>query len=147
MSTRDLGNRRMGHVQQIAQRLYEELVIAVIADIKALPPDCRQSGDDSRLANVWEEFKYQLQRGESLLFEAYEETIRQLCARQVDTLKRDQRGLLWVWSDAYLDWDDDDNSIPYGQVVNEAIVNTVYERICNVAGNEALEVDPDTSAD
>jgi len=147
MSTRELDNRRLDHVQQIAQRLYGELVVAVIADTKALPPDCRQSGDDSRLANVWEEFKYQLQREESVLFEAYEETIRQLCARQVDTLKPDQQGLLWVWSDAYLDWSEDDNSIPYGQVVDEAIVNTVYERICKVASNESLEIDPDTSAD
>ena len=52
---------RLEHLERIVEDLYKRLVGQVIADIKALPENCRQSGDDSGLNDVWEEFKNQLQ--------------------------------------------------------------------------------------
>ena len=51
--------------------MYNGLVAVVIADIKALPDNCRQSGDDSNLKDVWEEFKDHLQNEQSNFFCQY----------------------------------------------------------------------------
>src|SRR5262249_30193607 len=45
----------------VVAAMYQRLVETVIAGIKSLPDNCRQSGEDSNLTDVWEEFKYQLQ--------------------------------------------------------------------------------------
>ena len=80
-----------------------------IADIKALPDNCRQSGDDSNLKDVWEEFKDQMQNEQSFFFDAFEHTIQSLCCTRVSELDADRKLLLWLWSEGYLQrWVDED---------------------------------------
>ena len=79
---------RLTHVRRIVDAMYHGLVMQVIADIQALPDHCRQSGDDSHLKNVWEEFKYQIQREQSVMFDLYVHTIQSICAGQVAGLDR-----------------------------------------------------------
>src|SRR5437763_1237653 len=88
-------------VEPIVRAMYARLVKKVIADIKAMPESCRQSGD-ADLADVWEEFKYQVQREQSGMFEVYEEVIIDLCARHVSALDQEEQHLLWLWSEGYL---------------------------------------------
>jgi hypothetical protein len=92
---------RLEHVRRIVEAMYLGLVQQVIAQIKALPDSCRQSGDDSRLKDVWEEFKDQVQGQESIFFRAYEDTIQRLCAKLVAAFDRERQGLLWLWSNAW----------------------------------------------
>lgn len=134
---------RLEHVRRIVESMFGRLVKQVIADIKALPDRCRQSGDDSVLKDVWEAFKYQLQREQFVWFEYYEATIRDFCDRLVASLDRERQGLLWLWSDGYYHWHDDDDEIPWGQPVEEGVANELYGRVCRAANNEDLAVDPD----
>ncbi|MFO0376287.1 MAG: hypothetical protein ACK51N_04485 [bacterium] len=133
--------------RRIAEDLYAELVAKVIAEIKAFPPEARLSGDDSVLADVWEEFKYQIQRGESPFFDAYEDSIRAICAGLVAELPCSLQGLLWLWSDAYIDWDgpedDDEQQIPYGDPVTDGLENELWRRVRVAADDEPLAIDPD----
>ena len=139
------------HARRIVWSMYDGLSQRVIADIKALPEGCRLSGDDSVLANVWEEFKYQVQREQSVLFEVYEETIRGLCAAALNGLNAQQKGLLWLWSDGWLDWwckcDTENGAIPEGDPNDQAIEAELYNRVCAAASEEALTVDPDVERD
>ncbi|HEX3149654.1 MAG TPA: hypothetical protein VHR66_16380 [Gemmataceae bacterium] len=137
---------RLERVRRMAAALYDGLVAKVIAEIKELPGNCRQSGD-SRLKDVWEEFKYQKQRDQSIFFELFEEAIRDICARHGEVLDREQQGLLWLWSEGYVDWDEEDGEIPWGYPVQESIVKEIYRRVCNIANNEELLVDPDEERD
>lgn len=66
-------------VPRMAETGYAKYVRQVIQEIKDLPDECRQSGDDSGLKDVWEEYKYQIQHEEFAVSWAYGETIRSLC--------------------------------------------------------------------
>ncbi len=134
-------------VKTIVAAMYQRLVETVITDIKSLPDNCRQSGDDSKLKDVWEEFKYEIQREQSILFFAYEDTIQRICARQVAELDRERQQLLWLWSDGYYDWNDEDDKIPWGEMVTDALAKELYDRVCSVANNEELAIDPDEERD
>jgi hypothetical protein len=95
------------HIRKITRAKYIAYAAKVIAEIKDLGPECRQSGDDSLLDDVWEEFKFQHQYEHSVLFEAYEATIEQLCFQIVVELPQHEQEILWFGSDAYFDWDDE----------------------------------------
>jgi hypothetical protein len=56
------------------------LLDQVVAAIKNLGPECKLSGDDSDLSNVWEEYKFQVQHEKSFYWEAYVATTIQICA-------------------------------------------------------------------
>jgi hypothetical protein len=61
---------RKQEVRAVLKQKYEFYRDQVIAKIRELGPECRQSSDDSLFEDVWEEFKYQVQREESGVFEA-----------------------------------------------------------------------------
>lgn len=139
-------DERLEYLGGLVDGIYTKLVQEIIADIKALPEDCRQSGD-SVLANVWEEFKYQVQREESVFFEAYQQTIRAICANKVSKLDSVYQGLLWLWSDGYWDWSGEDevSEIPFGDTVEEALEQELYQLVINIAADEKLAVDPEAT--
>jgi hypothetical protein len=108
---------------------------------------CRQSGDDSKLADVWEEFKYQVQREGSAAFELYEDLIRDIGARPIRVLDPEQQQLLWLWSNGFSSsWVDKDvvsiDDFEHGPVATE-----LYDRVCAVASDEELAIDPDAERD
>src|SRR5688500_11278140 len=93
---------------------YRDHARKVIKQIRALPDSCRQSGDDADLKDVWEEFKFQLQIEHSIFFDAYEHTVRQICYSVAESLPQNEMRLLWLWSKAYAEWDEDnENNPPY----------------------------------
>jgi hypothetical protein len=134
-------------VSGLVKTMYDALVGQVIADIKALPDSCRQSGDDSKLKDVWEEYKYQVQRDESGMFELYVQVIRDICTRRVRGVERDRQQLLWLWTEGFLDLWGDKEEVSLDDWDPEAIAAKLYECISDVAGNEELEVDPDEERD
>lgn len=77
---------RKSEVRTVLRKKFEAYRNDVIAKIKALPTECRQSGGDFLLEDVWEEFKYQVQGEESSLFDAYVETIEAICRQVLERL-------------------------------------------------------------
>ena len=136
---------REKQLRPLVDAKYARYAKKVIWHIKRLPKECRQSGDDSVLDSVWEEFKYQIQRVESVCFDVYVEEIRSFCRATVEDLPRDEQGLLWLWSDASCEWDveREGEKIPYGDPVTEALEDELYSRVCSIADDEELTHDPD----
>lgn len=133
-----LHSDRLALVDQLANDMYNVLVAEVIGEIMELPDNCRQSGDDSKLGDVWEEFKWQLQNDESIYFEAYVDTIQAICLRHVATLDTDRQRLLWLWSEGYLrQWASED-TVTLTDIDLSDIDNELYRRVCYVAINEPL---------
>lgn len=97
---------RYAHVDTLVRGLYKQLAPKAVEKVKALPTRCRLSGDDSGLASVWEELKYQLRREESIFLDAYRNTIFALCLELVRELDQERRTLLWLWSDHCLAWEE-----------------------------------------
>ncbi|GEM_PF-1945545 len=130
-------------VANIINSKYQRYTAEVISRIKALSPDCRQSGDDSSLKNVWEEWKAQIQGEESPLFYAYEETIRGLCRSVVEALPQDEQSLLWLLSDGYFD----DGSPSAGAPMLDAVEDELYNRIWSIGADEDLLSDQEEDED
>ena len=138
---------RLAMVERLAKRMYDGLVAAVIADVRALPDNCRQSGDDSGLADVWEEFKDQMQNEESTFFDLYEHTIQSLCAKRIEELDTDRRCFLWLFSEGYLNRWVDEDAVSLTDLDLEHISDEVYRRVCDVAANEKLACEEDNPID
>ncbi len=143
----NLDSDRLALVKQLAESMYNGLVAVVIADIKALPDNCRQSGDDSNLKDVWEEFKDQLQNEQSIFFDAFAHTIQSLCSKRVSELDADRKLLLWLWSEGYLErWVNEDEVLLADLDANH-VNEELYRRICDVAASEPFADDPDEDRD
>lgn len=130
-------------IWRIMEAKYEDYCDQVVQIIQELPDDCRQSGDDSVLEDVWEEFKYQVQRDESVMFGAYESTITAICQGVVQKLPQHEQNLLWLVSDGYFKWDEPDE--PFDKT--EDVVSELYRRVCTRAADEDLKRDPDAEAE
>jgi len=126
-------------VNSIVFDKYREHARKVIKQIKALPDSCRQSGDDSDLKDVWEEFKFQLHNGESIFYFAYEITIRQMCDAVVFSLPQNEMRLLWLWSDGYVEWDEEDEHDPPYSV--DDVATQLYKTVCEIGDEEPLAMD------
>jgi hypothetical protein len=126
---------------RLIEAKFARYVERVIKDIKRLPKECKQSGDDSPLRNVWEEWVVQVRGQEFIFYEAYEETIRAICRGVAEALPREEQGLLWLWTDEYYDWlivAEDDDEIPYGDPVLDALENEFFRRVYSAAANVEL---------
>lgn len=128
--------------QASVNRKWRAYIDQVVNTIRTLPHDCRQSGDDSALANVWEEFKYQVQREESGMFEAYVQTVQDICNRLLTDVPDNELEVLWLDSDAHFDYDDEQGS-PSRDDMLEGTCRELYQKVLNRAADEELEVDPE----
>ncbi|TVY09072.1 hypothetical protein [Paenibacillus cremeus] len=121
---------------------YSGYVMQVKAKIENLDKSFMQSGDDSPLNNVWEEFVVQIQGEESIFFEAYEDTIRAICEKVLNSLTESELRLLWLETDGYFDYDEDE-LFPTEDVLLEGIEQELYSRLCALAADEEIEFDKD----
>jgi len=142
-----LDTNRLALVSLIVDAMYDAVVKKVIAEIKALPDNCRQSGDDSCLKDVWEEFKYQMQREQSGMFEMYEDVIRDICERELSRLNSEQQRLLWLWSEGYSDTWVEKDEVSIDDFEDQPVATELYDRVCSVAESEDLAIDPDEEQD
>jgi hypothetical protein len=62
------------------------------------------SGDDTELANVWDEVCAQVQGEESIYWDAYENTITQIIANEARELPEFVKQALWLQTDPGFDW-------------------------------------------
>ena len=133
---------RKDEVRRILQKKYSAYRDEVVAIIKSLPPESRQSGDDSGLEDVWEEFKFQVQHEESGMFGIYAETIESLCADLVRKMPAHEQDLLWLDCDGYFDHDDNKRLPDRGELI-EGVANELYGKVVELANDEELKFDPD----
>lgn len=123
-------------VRDIIAEKYDEYSRKVIERIKSLGPECRLSGDDSGLADVREEFKCQVQTGESFFYDVYEETIRSICRDVIESLTRSELKLLWLWTDAYFDYEGE--GFPCTEELIDAVEDELYSAVWQAADNEEI---------
>jgi len=123
-------------LSSIIEAKFDRYARHIINRIKRLPKECRLSGDDSPLKSVWEEWIAQVQGEHFFSFDVYEETIRLICRGVVESLPREEQGLLWMWTDDYWDWKG--NDIPYGDPVLKSLEDELYRRVCTAACNVEL---------
>jgi len=124
-----------GATDEIINAKYGDYVRRVIEDIKGLPDNCRQSGDDG-LTDVWEEFKAQIQGQESFSFSAYEETARQFIAVLLKDLQAREKKVLW--HDAEGRWEYDEDAHVHPDQMQADVGDEIYRRLCDVAANDGL---------
>lgn len=98
--------------------------------------DCKISGDDSGLLNLWDEICAQAQFDQFEAWEAYEETGKATLDGLVAELSEHEQRALWLQTESGWDWDYDtrDANIPC-PICTDDIVNYVWsEYIMNEAG-------------
>lgn len=69
-----------------------------------------QSGDDSGLANLWDEVCVQVQGQESGMWDYYWEMMRDMIEKQVDTLSAELTEAIWLQTEEGSDWASDRDS-------------------------------------
>lgn len=142
-----IGQERLKYMGKLVNEMYDRLVASVIADIKSLPETHREQYVDSKFKDVWEEYKYQVQREQSFFFTLYEDTVGGLCNFQIENLDREVKGILWLWSNTYYDWNSEEYPDIWDVVLDEDITKELHDRVRAFAGDEEWVIDPDEARD
>jgi len=90
-------------IQKLASSICQRIARRTISALQRLT-DCRLSGDDSGLENVWDEVCVQMQHEKSFHWWAYEETIRSHVLSYVEDLEDYERWAVWLQTEAGWDW-------------------------------------------
>lgn len=98
-----------GKVRQIIQEKYIELVGIVIDQTKTMSMQDIETEIDTAFSNVWEAFVNEMQIEESGLYYSLCDTVRQISEHVVQRLTITEVKMLWLISDACLDWDENDD--------------------------------------
>ena len=92
-------------IRDVAATLRTQIAEAVVKDLEEMLEGL--SGDDSGLANVWEEICVQVQVEHSLYWATYLETVEALVFSHVDELPLAMQRVLSMGTDGGDDWLDD----------------------------------------
>jgi hypothetical protein len=127
-------------IEKTIKEKYVFYVERIIDKIKALPNDCRLSGDDSPLDSIWKEWAHQLQYQQSIFMEAYEQTILDLCREVILEMPSHEVKLLWAGRDEfYLKDDIGELTDFYGQeTLSDDLEEELFGRVSEIALNEDL---------
>src|SRR5439155_16348828 len=88
----------------IADRESKRLARSVIRQLQSMT-DCMQSGDDSPLANVWDEVCVQVQGQESVIWETYVETLEGIVLGFVADLDHETKQAIWLQTREGSEWE------------------------------------------
>lgn len=117
-------DRVVGHVVRRA--------IRVLRQIK----DARLSGDDSRLADAWDEICVQVQLEQSVYWDCYDETARSIVKRELERLPPSDLQAIWLLTDQSFDWRwDREDSWEEAPVVLDDAVDYVTQALYDRAAN------------
>jgi len=100
----------------IAERECKRLARRVIRHLQSMKERYMQSGDDSPLANVWDEVCVQVQGQESVMWETYVETLEGIVLGFVAELDPEIKQAIWLQTREGTEWepkDRDHHSIPW----------------------------------
>jgi len=90
--------------------------------------DCRLSGDDSPLANTWEEICVQCQSENSYAWSAYEETIRVCVMGFVQKLKRFEIEAIYLQTENACDLTNEDVERKHLPVNESSVVDYIIQQ-------------------
>ncbi|MFO8013106.1 MAG: hypothetical protein R6X20_07355 [Phycisphaerae bacterium] len=100
--------------------------IRALQDIDfAKQPDAKLSGDDSVLANTWDEICVQVQHEKSFFWEAYEDTMLATIQHDVECLLTHEAQAIWLQTYAGEDWAHEHGNEGEVPVCNEEIEHYV----------------------
>jgi hypothetical protein len=115
-----------------AQQICEDITLKVVADLQEITD--LGFGDETGLANVWEEICVQRQSEESAAWYAYDETVRVLVEAHLENLAALDRDAIWLETEQGFDWQlqDDveevDPPLSIRDIVDYIAANHVYPR-------------------
>lgn len=104
-------------IADISGRECKRLSMKVIRFLQKMT-EGMQSGDDSPLKNIWDEVCVQVQGEESVLWDAYLDTIQALIAGEVAGLDTATKQAIWLQTNEGSEWDienEDPTSIPFSE--------------------------------
>jgi hypothetical protein len=111
--------------------------------------ECRLSGDDSILKNVWEEFCVQLQGEHSVFWSTYEDTIRIIVEGHVAELPRFEAEAVYLQTDHVFDNPPDENrrAAIYEEAMVEMIIRDYVYRDADNWSNSHIRAYMDRPTD
>ena len=95
-----------------------------------------QSGDDSGLANLWDEVCVQVQGQLSIMWDYYEDIMLQMIEKQVHLLSVELTKAIWLQTDNGFDWDfdeEDSTEVEYSEddIVDHILSQYVLKFACD----------------
>lgn len=116
---------------------YSDCVELIIEEIRNLPKSSMQSGEDSPLEDVWDEFAAQVQGEEGFSIDLYEELVENACSKLAEELTRSNLLTLWQESDAGSSWTDEDPE-PDSDELRAYVMEELYRRVLGAASDYDL---------
>jgi len=122
-------------IRAFAEEICQQLTRKMIADLQKMK-DALRSGDGSGLENTWDEICVQIQYEQSIYWDAYDSTVRQMVEAEVEKLSPHEREAIWLQTLEADDWEfDEESEHDHYPVCNDDIVGyVVKERIYHEAG-------------
>lgn len=122
-------------VRQLAEHVTRRLTQRAIEDLQDMT-EVLGGGDDSGLESVWEEICVQVQYEQSVMWEAYAQTMEGLLLGLVEELPNHEQEALWLVTDQGEEWDcEDEDRLEAYPVLHEDIVQyLVNEHLLPEAG-------------
>lgn len=121
-------------LDSMAKEAVKRLVRCVILELQRMRE--LLSGDDSGLANVWDEICVQKQSEESFLWDAYDDTVRATVEKVLEKVSITEVQAIWLQTDEGEDWlvdnDEEDSDIPWFQ---DDVVEYIMQEVYGVAAN------------
>jgi hypothetical protein len=114
-------------VNAVSHEAAQRLARKVIADLQAMRGTL--SGDDSGLKTTWDEICVQVQYQESILWDDYDEVVRNMIGGYIAELAKYEREAIWMQTDAGIDWvfEEPKGSAAY-PVVDTDIINYLIHK-------------------
>jgi hypothetical protein len=112
----------------VVEQKYRRYVARVIKRLRAIPPKNYLGSGDPDLKSVWLEFAVQVKGHQLPDFSELQACIEAECSCVVESLPSDELALLWLFSDAYFDWEDD-STIPAPSELQTKVCEELARRV------------------
>lgn len=136
-----IDDERLTILENSATELWERLTEQAIKGAREMS-GAGLSGEESGLDDVWEEYKDQVQNGESDYWDVFAQEILNLCKGLVGSVQRESLVLLWTLGDGYIEKQYEEGEKPYAPAdceMIDAVAKELYSLVWQVAADEMLE--------
>ncbi len=123
-------------IRQTARLASERVAKRVVRALQGLKDGYLLAGDDSGPASAWDEICVQVQFGESVCWEAYDETVRAFAEKELEKIPEPLLHALWLQTDAGFEWLLDQEEDPGLEIpwVLDDVVDLVAHAVYELAG-------------
>lgn len=119
-------------IKKLATRECKRISTSVIRRLQKYKGDCLLSGDDSVLANSWDEICVQVQNDRSFHWDAYYVTVEQLVEEEINNLDGETQTAIWFQTEKGYFWEEDEDDKP-DTVFSDIVGYIIQEYILEVA--------------